>query len=325
MILGHEAAGVVVEVGRDVTRAQGRATGSAWSRASPTRPAAPRASASTISTRRCASGRRRRCTASCARPWSIPADFTFKLPDNVSFAEGAMVEPLAVGVHAATKAQIQPGDIAVVIGAGPIGMVTVLAALAAGCARVIVSDVARAQARASPRKLGPGRDRSTCARSKLTDVVMQARPTAGVPTSCSSAPATRRPRPRCSTSLCPGGRVVLVGIPLEPFAFDVSKAQVKEARIENVFRYAHVYPRAVAMLASGKIDVKPLITDRLRRSRTASRPSSSRAACRRPRSRCRSRCRPEPPTPTIPGGASHVSVARQQPGGPARAHRASRL
>jgi D-xylulose reductase len=62
--------------------------------------------------------------------------------------------------------------------------------------------------------------------------------------------------------LCPGGRVALVGIPLEPFPFDVSKAQIKEARIENVFRYAHVYPRAVALLASGKIDVKPLITDR---------------------------------------------------------------
>jgi D-xylulose reductase len=61
--------------------------------------------------------------------------------------------------------------------------------------------------------------------------------------------------------VCPGGKVALVGIPLEPFAFDVSKAQVKEARVESIFRYAHVYPRAVAMIASGKIDVKPLITD----------------------------------------------------------------
>jgi D-xylulose reductase len=62
--------------------------------------------------------------------------------------------------------------------------------------------------------------------------------------------------------ICPGGKIALVGIPLEPFAFDVSKAQVKEARVESIFRYAHVYPRAVAMIASGKIDVKPLITDR---------------------------------------------------------------
>ena len=57
--------------------------------------------------------------ACCGRRVVHPADFTFKLPDHVSYAEGAMVEPLAVGVHAATKVQVQPGDLAVVIGAGP--------------------------------------------------------------------------------------------------------------------------------------------------------------------------------------------------------------
>ena len=50
-------------------------------------------------------------------------------------------------------------------------------------------------------------------------------------------------------------------MPGEPVAFDVVAAQVKEARIETVFRYAHVYPRALALMASGRIDVKPLITD----------------------------------------------------------------
>ena len=65
------------------------------------------------------------------RPTIIhPEAFTFKLPDTVSLEEGAMVEPLEVGMQAATKAKIKPGDIAVVIGAGPIGMVTALAALA---------------------------------------------------------------------------------------------------------------------------------------------------------------------------------------------------
>ena len=51
-----------------------------------------------------------------------------------------MVEPLAVGMHAANKARIEPGDLAVVIGAGPIGMVTALAALAGGCSRVLLAD-----------------------------------------------------------------------------------------------------------------------------------------------------------------------------------------
>ena len=65
-------------------------------------------------------------------------------------------------------------------------------------------------------------------------------------------------------SLCPGGAVVYVGIPLQPIAYDVAAAMVKEARVEHVFRYAHVYPRAIALMASGKLNVKPLITDTFR-------------------------------------------------------------
>ena len=72
-----------------------------------------------------------------------PANYTFKLPDNVSFAEGAMVEPFAVGMQAATKARITPGDTAVVLGAGPIGIMVAVAALAGGCARAIVADLAQ--------------------------------------------------------------------------------------------------------------------------------------------------------------------------------------
>src|SRR5690606_36160115 len=72
-----------------------------------------------------------------------PANYTFRLPDNVSFAEGAMVEPFAVGMQAAAKAKIAPGDTAVVIGAGPIGTMVALAALAGGCARVVVADLAQ--------------------------------------------------------------------------------------------------------------------------------------------------------------------------------------
>ena len=61
--------------------------------------------------------------------------------------------------------------------------------------------------------------------------------------------------------VCPGGCAVMIGIPLVPFAHDVSKGCVKEVRIEHVFRYAHVFPRCIAMLSSGAIDVKPLITE----------------------------------------------------------------
>lgn len=70
-----------------------------------------------------------------------PASFTYKLPDNVSFAEGAMVEPFAVGMQAAARANITPGDTAVVTGCGTIGIMVALAALAGGCSRVFISDI----------------------------------------------------------------------------------------------------------------------------------------------------------------------------------------
>ena len=188
-----------------------------------------------------------------------PAAFTFKLPDNVSFAEGAMVEPLAVGMHAATKAKVRPGDLAVVIGAGPIGMVTALAALAAGCSRVVMTDVQQpkldlAKTLGSIVPINVAKESPLDRIKQMTDgwgadIVFEcsgnAKAAAGV-----------------FELLCPAGRVVYVGMPGAPIAYDVVAAQLKEATVEHVFRYAHVYDRAVALLSSGKINVRPLITNR---------------------------------------------------------------
>jgi D-xylulose reductase len=193
------------------------------------------------------------------RPTCVhPEAFTFKLPDSVGFAEAAMVEPLAVGVHAATKARVKPGDIGLVLGAGPIGLVTALSALAAGCARVYVTDLAdkKLEIAESLSRAITGvniGDESIVERVKADtdgwgcDVVFE---------------ATGSPRAAASVfePLAPGGCVVMIGGQSEPIAYDAGAAMVREARVENIFRYAHVFPRCVAMLASGTIDVKPLIT-----------------------------------------------------------------
>jgi D-xylulose reductase len=187
-----------------------------------------------------------------------PAAFTFKLPDNVTFAEGAMVEPLAVGMHGANKAQIKPGDVAVVIGAGPIGMVTLLSALAGGCSHVVIADVQQPKLDLAA-TLGPVTPVNV-AKESLTDVVKKLTDGWGadIVFECSG---NAKAAAGIFEPLCPGGRVVLIGIPGQPIPFDVSAAQIKEARIENVFRYAHVYPRAIALMGSGMLDVKPLITN----------------------------------------------------------------
>ncbi len=188
-----------------------------------------------------------------------PAAFTFRLPDNVSFAEGAMVEPLAVGMHAANRARIRPGDTAVVIGAGPIGMVTALAALAGGCSRVIVSDVQQPKLDLAA-TLGPV-TAVNIARQSLAEAVRELTGGWGADIVFEASGA----QPAIAgmfDALCPGGTVVLIGMPIGPAPVDIVAAQVKEARIETIFRYAHVYPRALALMGSRKIDVRPLITDR---------------------------------------------------------------
>ena len=78
----------------------------------------------------------------CLTPEVVfPSNFVFKLPDNVSYAEGAMIEPLAVGLQAAEKANIIPGETALVMGCGPIGLVIALTALAGGCSKVFIADI----------------------------------------------------------------------------------------------------------------------------------------------------------------------------------------
>jgi D-xylulose reductase len=187
-----------------------------------------------------------------------PANYTFKLPDNVSFAEGAMVEPFAVGMQAASKARIQPGDTAVVLGAGPIGTMVAIAALAGGCARAIVADLAQPKLdiAASYQGVIPVNIRE----SNVADEVKRLTEGWGadVVFECSGSPKaweTVMDLPR------PGGTIVVVGLPVEPVKVDIAAASTKELRIENVFRYAHQYDRAIALIASGRVNLKLLISE----------------------------------------------------------------
>jgi D-xylulose reductase len=193
------------------------------------------------------------------RPTCVhPEAFTFKLPDNVSFAEAAMVEPLAVGVHAATKARVKPGDIGVVLGAGPIGLVTALSALAAGCARVYVSDLAPKKLEIAE-SLSPAITGVNAAQENLVARVKQDTDGWGADV-VFEATGSPRAAAQVFEPLAPGGCVVMIGGQPDPISYDAGAAMVREARVENIFRYAHVFPRCVAMLSSGAIDVKPLIT-----------------------------------------------------------------
>lgn len=193
----------------------------------------------------------------CLTPEVIhPAAYTFRLPDNVSFAEGAMVEPFAIGMQAATRARITPGDVGLVIGAGPIGILVALAALAGGCARVMIADVIPEKLKIAGQyegiePLDPG---------DVAGQVMQSTGNWGadVVFECSGHHTALA---EVFSPVRPGGCVVFVGMPVAPVLINIVAAQAKELRMETVFRYANVYDRAIEIIASGKIDLNPLISE----------------------------------------------------------------
>jgi D-xylulose reductase len=195
----------------------------------------------------------------CLRETVIhPAMFTFKLPDNLGFDEGSLIEPMAIGLHAATKAGIKPGDTALVTGCGTIGLVTAMAALSAGCSRVVITDVVEEKLKLAEKygimTVHAGSESAAETINELTDgwgadVIFE-------------ATGNDRVIADIFTPLCPGGTVVLIGMPVGPAPIDVVAAQTKEANIKSIFRYANMYPRAVALAGSGKLDLKPLVTDR---------------------------------------------------------------
>ncbi|QKC80705.1 NAD(P)-dependent alcohol dehydrogenase [Mesorhizobium sp. NZP2077] len=191
-------------------------------------------------------------------PYAVhPAAFTYKLPDNVSFAEGAMVEPFAIGMQAASRARIVPGDVAVVVGCGPIGIMIALAALAGGCSKVLISDFSAPKLKIAAQYAGivP----VNIGEQSLADAVAAATDNWGADIVFEASGS-----PKAFANLFdvvrPGGAVVLVGLPVEPVVLNVPAAISKEVRIETVFRYANIFDRALQLIASGKVDLKPLIT-----------------------------------------------------------------
>lgn len=186
-----------------------------------------------------------------------PAAFTYRIPDHMSFAEGAMVEPFAIGMQAASKARIAPGDVAYVIGAGPIGIMTALAALAGGCSRVYVGDIAAAKLAIAAQY--DGIVPIDVRRQNAPEVIMRETDDWGVDVvfECSGATAVYED---IATPLRPAGCLVFVGMPIEPVEIDIVAFQAKELRMETVFRYANIYDRAINLIASGKVDLKPLIS-----------------------------------------------------------------
>lgn len=190
----------------------------------------------------------------------IRADFAHPLPDHATYEQGALCEPISVGIHCSNLTGVRPGDTVVILGAGPIGLTAVVAARQRGAGQVLVSDV-------FPQRLQVARDLGAIpvdVRTESVEQVVMERTggrgadqlfdTSGVRAVIEAAPDLMRK----------GGAIAIVGLPADDsVTYHMLRIVDKELSIHGVFRYANTYPAAVALVASGQYPVEQVISDRL--------------------------------------------------------------
>lgn len=261
MVLGHESAGTVVEIGKEVDSLK------VGDRVA-IEPGYP--------CRRChdcRAGHYNLCPDMqfAATPpydgtltglWSAPADFCYKLPEQVSLQEGALIEPLAVAVHIVKQASITPGQSVVVMGAGPVGLLCAAVARAYGASKVISVDIVQS-------KLDFAKDFAathTYASQRISaeDNAKAIKELGGFPRGADAVIDASGAEPSIQTSLHTvrmGGTYVQGGMGKSDINFPIMAMCLKEVTAKGSFRYgAGDYQLAVELVATGKVDVKKLIT-----------------------------------------------------------------
>lgn len=187
------------------------------------------------------------------------AALCFKLPDNVSTMEGALIEPLAVGFYAAMQGGAHAGQTAVVMGAGCIGLVSMMALKAMGVSRVVVVDIMQKRL---DKALTLGADGViNAAGQDVVKAVLELTGGAGCDLAVETAGTEITTRQTIEMTK-KGSTIVLVGYAKTgEMTLPMSLALDKELTFKTVFRYRHVYPMAIDAVASGKINLKGVVTD----------------------------------------------------------------
>lgn len=187
------------------------------------------------------------------------ADLCFKLPENMDTMEGALIEPLAVGFHAANQGGAHAGQAAVVFGAGCIGLVSMMALKAEGVSKIFVVDIMQkrldkalelgATAVINSQEVDVLQEVERLTEGRGADLVIE---TAGMEVTTRQAIHVTKK----------GATIVLVGYSKSgEMTLPLSLALDKELTFKTVFRYRHIYPMAIEAVASGKVNLKGIVTN----------------------------------------------------------------
>ncbi len=188
---------------------------------------------------------------------AVPERIVYRLPEELSFTEAAMLEAVSVALHAVRVAELRGGETALVIGAGMIGLLTLQAARAAGCSRVLVADVDRTRLDLAA---GMGAEATLLAgRAEMAGQVFELTGGRGVDVVFE---AVGRQETVATAVDCvrKGGVVTLVGNIAREVSISLQKVVTRQIRLQGSCASAGEYPQAMRLVGSGAIRVAPLIT-----------------------------------------------------------------
>ncbi|GAA5878913.1 hypothetical protein JCM8547_007551 [Rhodosporidiobolus lusitaniae] len=194
-----------------------------------------------------------------------PASWVHRIPDSMSFEEGSLLEPLAVALAGIERAGLRLGDPLLICGAGPIGLVSLLAARAAGAAPIVITDIAQSRLDFA-KTLVPGVKTVLVERGvEAKDIADRIKVEAGLPNGIAVTLECTGVESSVQTAVyasCFGGTVFVIGVGKDfqtlPFMF----MSANEIDLKLQYRYANQYPKAIRLVEAGYINLKPLVTHR---------------------------------------------------------------
>ena len=187
---------------------------------------------------------------------AVPSRILYRLPENLSFAEAAMLEAVSVALHGVSLAQISTGCTALVVGAGMIGLLTLQALRASGCSRIFVTDLDGTRLKLA---LEVGATAALSSEADVVEQIMQLTEGAGVDVAIEAVGRNETVKAAIE-SVRKGGTVVLVGNISPEVTLPLQKVVTRQIRLQGSCASSGEYPRAIDLLASGAIQVASLIT-----------------------------------------------------------------
>lgn len=189
---------------------------------------------------------------------AIESDFAIEIPDSMSFEAAALLEPLSVAIWSCQKAKIAPGSRVLITGAGPIGLVSIMAALAYGATEITVTDIDESKL-ALAAKLG-----ATKTVNVQKESIQDVRVDAFIEASGAASAIESGIR-----AVDKNGVAVLVGLGSDSVALPISHIMNNEIWVTGIYRYTNTWPIAIDLAASGQADLDSLVTSRFSLSETA--------------------------------------------------------